>query len=168
MRFYSTLLERVKNIVPIFFKSRLNWNWELAVGYHGLCSIKVEIFFKGRLDSIPTPSPSLKIQIMGGKVCLTSKGKTLLDVVNKILKTTKLLSSPINVLPYCLKQTFPPIIWIFNEGEGDGIESNLPFKIFPTLLFVIIGKQETLESDNSFSGPYYSVPCFWVGRLLGS
>ena len=75
---------------------------------------------------------------------------------------------PSNVLPLNLKQTFPPIIWIFNEGEGDGIESNLPFKIFPTLLFVIIGKQETLESDDSFSGPYYSVPCFWVGRLLGS
>ena len=23
-----------------------------------------------------------------------------------------------------------PIIWIFTEGEGDGIESRLPFKIF--------------------------------------
>ena len=30
-------------------------------------------------------------------------------------------------------QTFPPIIWIFTEGEGDGIESRLPFKIFSTL-----------------------------------
>ena len=71
-----------------------------------------------------------------------------------------LLTTSSNVLPLDVKQTFPPIICIFNEGEGDGIESNLPFKIFPTLLFVIIGKQETLESDNSFSGPYYSVPCF--------
>ena len=26
------------------------------------------------------------------------------------------------------------MIWIFNEGEGDGIESRLPFKIFSTLL----------------------------------
>ena len=33
-----------------------------------------------------------------------------------------------------LKQTFPPIIWIFTEGEGDGIESSLPFKIFSTLI----------------------------------
>ena len=32
-----------------------------------------------------------------------------------------------------LKQTFLPIIWIFNEGEGDGIKSRLPFKIFSTL-----------------------------------
>ena len=79
-----------------------------------------------------------------------------------------LLTTSSNVLPLDVKQTFPPIIWIFNEGEGDEIESSLPFKIFPTLLFVIIGKQETLESDDSFSGPYYSVPCFWVGRLLGS
>ena len=28
---------------------------------------------------------------------------------------------------------FPPIIWIFTEGEGDRIESRLPFKIFSTL-----------------------------------
>ena len=26
-----------------------------------------------------------------------------------------------------------PIIWIFSEGEGDGIESRLPFRIFSTL-----------------------------------
>ena len=37
-------------------------------------------------------------------------------------------------LPLHLKQTSPPIIGIFNEGEGDGIESRLPFKIFSTLL----------------------------------
>ena len=37
--------------------------------------------------------------------------------------------------PANLKQTFPPIIWIFTEGEGDGIKSKLPFKIFPTLSF---------------------------------
>ena len=39
----------------------------------------------------------------------------------------------IDVLPLHLKQTFPPIIWIFTEGEGDEIESRLPFKIFSTL-----------------------------------
>ena len=38
-----------------------------------------------------------------------------------------------NVLPLHLKQTFPPIIWIFTEGEGDEIKSRLPFKIFFTL-----------------------------------
>ena len=41
---------------------------------------------------------------------------------------------PINVLPLHLKQTFPPIMWIFTEG--DGIESRLPFKIFSTLYLI--------------------------------
>ena len=42
-----------------------------------------------------------------------------------------------NVLPLHLKQTFLPIIWIFNEGEGDGIKFRLPFKIFSTLYVFI-------------------------------
>ena len=46
---------------------------------------------------IPSPSPSLKIQISGGNVCLRCKGKTLLGVVNKLLKTKILLTSPSNV-----------------------------------------------------------------------
>ena len=45
---------------------------------------KVEKILKGSLDSIPSPSPSVNIQIMGGKVCLGCKGKTLLGVVNKL------------------------------------------------------------------------------------
>ena len=40
---------------------------------------KVENILKHSLDSIPSPSPSVKIQIIGGKV-----GKTLLGVVNKL------------------------------------------------------------------------------------
>ena len=35
----------------------------------------VEKILKGSLDSIPSPSPSVKILIMGGKVCLRCKGK---------------------------------------------------------------------------------------------
>ena len=31
--------------------------------------IKIEKILKGSLDSIPSPSPSMKIQIMGRKVC---------------------------------------------------------------------------------------------------
>jgi hypothetical protein len=48
---------------------------------------KVEKISKDSLDSIPSPSPSVKIQIMGGKVGLRCKGKTLLGVVNKVFKT---------------------------------------------------------------------------------
>ena len=57
---------------------------------------KVEKILKGSLDSV-------EIQIIGGKVCLRCKGKTLLAVVNKLLKTESLLTSPSNVLPYYLK-----------------------------------------------------------------
>ena len=46
---------------------------------------KVEEILKGSLDLIQPPSLSLKIQIMGGKDCLRSKGKTLLGIVNKLL-----------------------------------------------------------------------------------
>ena len=47
--------------------------------------VKVEKILKGSLDLIP--SPSVKIQIMAGKVCLRCKGKTLLGVVNKLSET---------------------------------------------------------------------------------
>ena len=42
---------------------------------------------KYSLDLIPSPSLSVNIQIMGGKVSLGCKGKTLLGDVNKLLKT---------------------------------------------------------------------------------
>ena len=47
----------------------------------GICKgiiLKVEKNLKGSLDLIPSPSTSVKIQIMCGKVCLRRKGKTLL------------------------------------------------------------------------------------------
>ena len=40
----------------------------LATVHSVVC--KVEGILKGRLNLIPSPSPSLKIQTMGGKVCL--------------------------------------------------------------------------------------------------
>ena len=53
--------------------------------------------------------------------------------VNKLFVFKSLLTMPSNVFPLHLKQTFPPITWIFMEGEGDVIDSRLPFKIFSTL-----------------------------------
>ena len=44
---------------------------------------KVEKILKDSLDSIPSPSSSVKIQTMDRKVCLRCKGKTLLVIVNK-------------------------------------------------------------------------------------
>ena len=52
--------------------------------------------------------------------------------VNKLFVFKSLLTTPNNVLPLHLKQTFPHIIWIFTT-EGEGIKSKLPFKIFSTL-----------------------------------
>ena len=46
------------------------------------------------------------------------------------------------ILPLHLKQTFPPVIWIFTEGGGDGIESRLPFKIFSTLHWYMVARLE--------------------------
>ena len=74
---------------------------------------------------------------MSEKVCLRGKGKTLLGVANKLLKTKSLLSSPSNVLPLHLNQTLLPMIWIFIEGEGDGIQSRLPFKL-PLCYYIIV------------------------------
>ena len=65
---------------------------------------------------------------------LNFKSKTLLVVVNKLLKTKRLLTSPSNVLPYYLKPTFPPIIWIFTQCGEDEIESKLSSQIFDTLI----------------------------------
>ena len=50
---------------------------------------KVEKILKCSLDLIQLPSPSMKIQIMSRKVCLWCEGKTLLGIVNKLLKTKK-------------------------------------------------------------------------------
>jgi hypothetical protein len=75
-----------------------------------LVSFKVDFFKKGSLDSMPSPSPFVKIQIMGGKVCFKVLGKTLLGVVNKLFVFKSLLTRPGNVLTLHLKQTFPSII----------------------------------------------------------
>ena len=53
---------------------------------------------------------------------------------------------PSNVLPLSLKQTFPPIIWIFTEG--DGIKSRLLFKIFSTSSQTISEKSEETHKSN--------------------
>ena len=57
------------------------------VGIKLICTFKVEKILKGSLHANPSPSPSVKIQIMGGRVCLRCEGKTLLGVVNKVFVT---------------------------------------------------------------------------------
>ena len=62
----------------------------------------------------------------------------MLGDVNKLFILKSLLTMPGKVLPFHLKQTFLPIIWIFTECIGDQIESRLPFKIFYTLLSSLV------------------------------
>ena len=93
-------------------------------------NVKVENILKGSLDLIPSLSPSVKIQIIGGKVCLRCKGETLLGIF--VFKS--FLTSLCNVLPYFLRYSFLPIVWIFTESEGNRIKLRLPFKLFSTLL----------------------------------
>ena len=52
----------------------------------------------------------------------------------------KFVDIPSNVLPYYHKWTFLPMIWIFTEGEDDGIESRLSSYIFSTLSDGALGK----------------------------
>ena len=66
-------------------------------------SAKAKKILKGSLD--PIPSPSVKIQITGGKFCLRCKGKTLLGIVNKLLRTECFVllpqtNFPTNILYY--------------------------------------------------------------------
>ena len=91
---------------------------------------KVEKILEGILDLIPSPSLSVWIQIIGGKVYLSYIIRQ--NIAGWCQKTffffKILLTMPSNVLPLHLNQTFPPIIWIFTAGEGDGVQSRLPFK----------------------------------------
>ena len=63
-----------------------------------------------------------------------------------------LLTTFSNWMPLHLKQTFPSMIWIFTEGEGDGIESRLPYKIFSTLndKYIPFRKKEFIKLNVNF------------------
>ena len=60
------------------------WQRWVSNAVIGTCLWQSRKDFKGSQVLIPSPSPSVKIQIMGGKVCLRCKGKTLLGDVNKL------------------------------------------------------------------------------------
>ena len=80
----------------------LEKNYLLAVvSLFSVVHESIEKIKKGSLNSIP--SPSVKIQIMGGKLSLRCISKTLLGDVNKLFVLKSLLTTPNNVLPYYLK-----------------------------------------------------------------
>ena len=63
-----------------------------------------------------SPSPSVKIQIMGGKVCLRCKGKALLGVVKKVLKTKMFVEIPQQCSALLPEVNFPAINLNFPQG----------------------------------------------------
>ena len=90
-------------------KHAVQWNSSmltyLEASSLSVVSCKVKEILKGSLDSIPSPSPSVKIQIIGGKICLRCEGKILPGIVNKLLKTKSFLTSPSNVFPYYFRNS---------------------------------------------------------------
>ena len=84
-------------------------------------------------------------------------------------KFKNFLTRPSIVLPLHLKQTFLPIIWIFTEGEGDGIESRLTFEIFSTLCITenkkIKRKKKYKYLCNSYSAFIPSPWCCGIERI---
>ena len=55
--------------------ARLSWAKKIEPSQGTIALTKVEKILEGSLDSIP--SPSVKIQIMGRKVCLRCKGQNI-------------------------------------------------------------------------------------------
>ena len=74
-------------------------------------SCKVEKILKGSMDSISSPSPSMKIQIMCGKVCLRRKGKTLLGIVTTLFVFKSLMTTSSNVLPLHFSHPYLNFYW---------------------------------------------------------
>ena len=89
------------------FRHALSWiglrsPWIGLVPVSFLASVKVKKNSEDKPDSIPSPSPLVKIQIIGMKV----KKKPLLGFVNKLFVFKSFLTTPSNVSPLNLKQIF--------------------------------------------------------------
>ena len=115
----------------------------------------------------------MKIQVLGGKVCLRCKGKTLLDDVNKLFVLKVCWHRPAMFCLITSNKTFPRKIWIFAEGEGDGIESRLSAIFLNLFYFSNCPKQErklSVEQLHSmgnlhcyFEGEKYKIEItFWI------
>ena len=123
---------------------------------------------------IPTPSPLMKIQIIGGKLYLGDKAKHCWALSSNFCKK-KMLTFPSNVLPLHLKKTFRSIIWILTEGEGDWIKSRLPFIIFSSLSIIFsflinfIFSFGLIPNYNDFWFRFFTInDCFFFNSFIFS
>ena len=86
---------------------------------------------KGSFDSIPLPS--VKIQIMGGKLCSKCKGKTLLGSCQQTFCFQKFVDNAQQCFAFTPQSNFPAHDLNFHWRWRRWIESRLPFKVFFTL-----------------------------------
>ena len=74
-----------------------------------------------------------KFKLLAGKFTWGNKAKHCWVMSTNLLFSKVCWQHPAVFCLYTSSKFFPPIIWIFTEGEGDRIEFRLPFKIFSTL-----------------------------------
>ena len=117
------------------------------------------------MDLISSFSPWVKIQTTGGKICLRCKGKALLVVVNKLLKTKSLLTSPKDVFPLYVKQTFHPIVLNFHcrWSWWDGIQA-----IFLNLFYFKASLMEIFSKIHEHIFLNFFFICFCTYTVLKS
>ena len=104
--------------------------------------IKVEKISKGSLDSISSPSPSLKIQIMGGKVSLRCKGKTSFVLLNTVLGKVGL-----NMMTFPVLQNINPTLVTKLLGEMKDFKYKSWLPHFHPFFYLIV-KEEYVFSIN--------------------
>ena len=70
---------------------------------------------------------------MGRKVDLRLYWKNIAEWCQQTLSFQNFVDNTKQTFAFTPQANFPAHILIFTEGEGNGIESKLPFVIFPTL-----------------------------------
>ena len=101
----SKMISKHLRFTSLFFSISIHWRENTAAW-------KVEKILKGSLDLIP--SPSVKIQILGGKVCLRCKGiagpcqqtfenKTFVDITQQYFTLLPQVNFPANIV-LCIKK----------------------------------------------------------------
>ena len=118
---YSCVASR-KKLFLVFIIHKSQGFSEVALAAFSIFKQYYWILGKVGMDWIPSLSTSIKIWIIGGKI-------------HCWVRSTNFLFSKVCWQRPAMFYHYPslPMIWIFTEGEGDGIESRLPFKIVSTL-----------------------------------
>ena len=95
----SQLSFKTSSFLPVYTKSIVN------LDMRKFC--KVEKILEGSMNLIPSPSPSVKIQIKGGKVCLRCKGK---DITRCCFENKKIVDNAQQCFAFTSQANASPII----------------------------------------------------------